>query len=150
MHPQQFSMIYAQTLLPISMPSSNLLTIVSSFFLSNLKEDSLVMGLWTWSLKKKEIFVGEDREEGKKKEKEVIGWLKVEVSCHFSRVFKIHILKMHFLKNALFQTVNPNPPFFSVPSWFCSNFSNVHTIQLFYFTLWDEFYSFGLFIYLLS
>jgi hypothetical protein len=26
------------------------------------------MGLWTWSLKKKEIFVGEDGEEGKKKE----------------------------------------------------------------------------------
>ena len=26
----------------------------------------------------------EDGEEGKKKEKEVIGWLKVEVSCHFS------------------------------------------------------------------
>jgi hypothetical protein len=83
-HPQQFSMIYAQTLSPISMPSSYLLTIASSFFLPNLKEDSLVMGLWTWSLKKKEIFVGEDGEEGKKKEKEVIGWLKVGVSCHFS------------------------------------------------------------------
>ena len=40
--------------------------------------------LWTWSLKKKEIFVGEDGEKGKKKEKEVIGWLKVGVSCHFS------------------------------------------------------------------
>jgi hypothetical protein len=26
------------------------------------------MGLWTWSLKKKEISVGEDGEEGKKKE----------------------------------------------------------------------------------
>jgi hypothetical protein len=26
------------------------------------------MGLWTWSLKKEEIFVGEDGEEGKKKE----------------------------------------------------------------------------------
>jgi hypothetical protein len=73
-HPQQFSMIYAQTLSPIS----------TSFFLLNLKEDSLVMGLWTWSLKKKEIFVGEYGEEGKKKEKEVIGWLKVGVSCHFS------------------------------------------------------------------
>jgi hypothetical protein len=36
-------------------------------------------GVWTWSLKKKEITVGEDGEEGKKKEKEVIG-----VSCHFS------------------------------------------------------------------
>ena len=78
-HPQQFSMIYAQTLSPISLPSSYLLTIASSFFLPNLKEDSLVMGLWTWSLKKKEIFVGEDREEGKKKEKEVIGWLKGRV-----------------------------------------------------------------------
>jgi hypothetical protein len=29
---------------------------------------SLVMGLWTWSLRKKEISVGEDGEEGKKKE----------------------------------------------------------------------------------
>ena len=66
------------------MPSSYLLTIASSFFLPNLKEDSLVMGLWTWSLKKKEISVGEDGEEGKKKEKEVIGRLKVGVSCHFS------------------------------------------------------------------
>ena len=66
------------------MPSSYLLTIASSFFLSNLKEDSLVMGLWTWSLKKKEISMGEDGEEGKKKEKEVIGWLNVGVSCHFS------------------------------------------------------------------
>ena len=33
---------------------------------------------------------------------------------------------------------------------FSSNFPNVHTIQFFYFTLWDEFYSFDLFIYLLS
>ena len=28
--------------------------------------------------------MGEDGEKGKKKEKEVIGWLKVGVSCHFS------------------------------------------------------------------
>ena len=33
---------------------------------------------------KKEISVGEDGEEGMKKEKDMIGWLKVRVTCHFS------------------------------------------------------------------
>jgi hypothetical protein len=46
-----------------SAPSSS-----SSSSYSASRKWSLVMGLWTWSLKKKEIFVGEDGEEGKKKE----------------------------------------------------------------------------------
>ena len=46
-----------------SAPSSS-----SSSSYSASRKWSLVMGLWTWSLKKKEISVGEDGEEGKKKE----------------------------------------------------------------------------------
>ena len=51
------------SLLSFSAPSSS-----SSSSYSASKKWSLVMGLWTWSLKKKEIFVGEDGEERKKKE----------------------------------------------------------------------------------
>jgi hypothetical protein len=49
------------------------------------------MGLWTWSLKKKEISVGEDGEEGKKKEfKEKIKfwWVKMEKKERKKKEFK--------------------------------------------------------------
>ena len=39
------------------------------------------------------------------------------LNCDFqNRIFKIHILKTHFLKNALFQTANPNPPLMVIVS----------------------------------
>ena len=83
--------------------------------------------------------MGEDGEEGKKKEKEVIG-----VSCHFSSgggdLIRIRMYMYSELGNLV-------PSDFFLNSCWCIPMCHV---SMWFFFILDEFYTFGLFIYLLS